>query len=184
MNFNENDEDWAFASQFWKKVGAKGWIGLTWPKQYGGLERPPIDRWIMVDEFHQRGAAGYNSLGETFAMHVMRIGTEEQKQRWVPPVAAAEDLWGEGYTEPNSGSDLASLQTRAVRDGDEWVINGSKTFGTAAHHCNWMFVAARTDPEAPQARRHQLLRGCTRCARRQHGSALEHWRWPPEQHLL
>ena len=148
--FNENDDDWAFASEFWKKVGAKGWIGLTWPKEYGGLAHPPIDRWIMDDEFHKVGAADPNFLGATFAMQVMRLGTEEQKQRWVPGVAAAEDIWAEGLTEPNSGSDLASLATRAVRDGDEWVVNGSKTFGTMAHHCNWMFVAARTDPEAPK----------------------------------
>ena len=148
--FSENEDDWAFAAEFWKKVGAKGWIALTWPKQYNGLDRPPIDRWIMMDEFQHHGAYGYNGLGETFAMHVLRLGTEEQKQRWVPGVAAAEDLWAEGYTEPNSGSDLASLTTRAVRDGDEWVINGSKTFGTMAHHCNWMFVAARTDPDAPK----------------------------------
>ena len=149
-NFNENAEDWKVAKAFWKKVGVRGWIGLTWPTEYGGLARPPMDRWIMLDEFHKYGVHGYNSLGETFAVQVLDLGTDEQKQRWVPGVSRGEDLWGEGLTEPNAGSDLASLSTKAVRDGDEWVINGSKTFGTAAHHCSWMFVAARTDPEAPK----------------------------------
>ena len=89
---------------------------------------------------------------------ILRLGTDEQKAAFLPGMAAGEIMWAEGYTEPNSGSDLASLRTRAVLDGDEWVIDGQKTFCTAGHHCNWIIIAARTDPdyvEAPQG--HQLL---------------------------
>ena len=83
---------------------------------------------------------------------MFRLGTEEQKAFFLPGMAAGEIMWGEGYTEPDSGSDLASLRTRAELDGDQWVINGQKTFCTAGHHCNWLIIAARTDPD--YAKRH------------------------------
>jgi alkylation response protein AidB-like acyl-CoA dehydrogenase len=80
----------------------------------------------------------------------MRLGTHEQRRTHLKGIASAEVLWAEGFTEPDSGSDLASLQTRAERHGDEWILNGQKTFGTAAHRCQWMYVLARTDPDAPK----------------------------------
>ena len=150
--FSENEDDWAFAAEFWKKVGAKGWIALTWPKQYNGLDRPPIDRWIMMDEFQHHGAYGYNGLGETFAMHVLRLGTEEQKQRWVPGVAAAEDLWAEGYTEPNSGSDLASLTPAPCVTATSGSSTAARPLGrwrTTATGCSSPPAPIPTPPNTP-----------------------------------
>jgi alkylation response protein AidB-like acyl-CoA dehydrogenase len=151
--FTEDDEYWEFAQQFTTKVGEKGWIGLTWPKEYGGLERPTIDRLILSEEFTYREAPLTNTIGWGLAAGALLFGgTEEQKLRFLPAIARNETFWVEGFTEPGAGSDLASLTTRADRDGDEWVISGQKTFTTWGSHGDVIFLAARTDQEVPKHR--------------------------------
>ena len=145
----EDEDFWAFATAFTRKVSAKGWIGLTWPTEYGGLARPPVDQLIFSEEFTYRDAPLVNTIGWGLAAGaLLRGGTEAQKQKFLPPIQWTEVLWAEGYTEPEAGSDLASLTTRAVRDGDEWVISGQKTFTTWGSHADLLYCAARTDPEA------------------------------------
>ena len=149
----EDEDFWAFATAFTRKVSAKGWIGLTWPTEYGGLARPPVDQLIFSEEFTYRDAPLVNTIGWGLAAGaLLRGGTEAQKQKFLPPIQRTEVLWAEGYTEPEAGSDLASLTTRAVRDGDEWVISGQKTFTTWGSHADLLYCAARTDPEAPRHR--------------------------------
>jgi alkylation response protein AidB-like acyl-CoA dehydrogenase len=108
---------------------------------------------VIAEEFSRRRAGGFAGIGMQVGPAIMRLGSDEQKAEFLPGMAAGEIMWAEGYTEPNSGSDLASLRTRAVLDGDEWVIDGQKTFCTAGHHCNWFIIAARTDPDV--SKRHK-----------------------------
>ncbi|HEY6622429.1 MAG TPA: acyl-CoA dehydrogenase family protein [Acidimicrobiales bacterium] len=151
--FNEDADLWAFAFEFTKKVGAKGWIGLTWPVEYGGLGRSQAERLILAEEFTARDAPLVNMIGWGLAAGALLVGgTDEQKKRFLPGIAAFDRFWAEGLTEPDSGSDLASLTTRAERDGDDWIVTGQKTYTTWGHHADVMFLAARTDPNAPPHR--------------------------------
>ena len=149
--FEEREDLWEFAFEFTKKVGAKAWIGLTWPKAYGGLERTAVDRAIMMEEFGRAEAPLINLIGWGLAAGTLLFaGTEEQKQRFLPPIGKMETFWAEGLTEPDAGSDLASVQTTAVRDGDDWIINGQKTFTTWGSRADVLYLAARTDPNVPK----------------------------------
>ena len=151
--FNEDADLWAFAFEFTKKVGAKGWIGLTWPVEYGGLGRTQTERLILAEEFTARDAPMVNMIGWGLAAGALLVGgSDEQKKRFLPGIAAFDRFWAEGLTEPDSGSDLASLSTRAERDGDDWMVTGQKTYTTWGHHADVMFLAARTDPDAPPHR--------------------------------
>jgi alkylation response protein AidB-like acyl-CoA dehydrogenase len=139
----------------WKQAMAdRSWIAPHWPRQYGGAGLTMTEQFIFNEEMAQQrapsslGGSGVQMLGPT----LMLYGTEEQKQQFLPPIAKGEIYWCQGYSEPGSGSDLASLQTRAVRDGDEYVINGQKIWTSRAHWSQWMFMLARTDPEAPKHR--------------------------------
>jgi alkylation response protein AidB-like acyl-CoA dehydrogenase len=147
-DYDEDPERWAPFLAFWRKVGRKGWVGLTWPKEYYGLGRPAIDKWILLEEFAAYNVPMYPVIGTSVCNALLRHGTHEQRLRHLKGIAEVTTLWGEGYTEPGAGSDLAALTTRAHLDGDHWVLNGQKTLGTAAHHCQWMNVLARTDPDA------------------------------------
>ena len=133
-----------------RQMGRDGWLGLGWPEEYGGLARGPIDQMIFVEESHWAGVPlpllTLNSVGPT----IMALGTEEQKQRILPGILRGEVHFSIGYTEPSAGTDLASLRTRAVRDGDEYVINGQKTFTSAIQYADYVWLAARTDPDAPK----------------------------------
>ncbi len=136
-------------SQFIRQLGRDGWLGLAWPKRYGGQERDAIDQYIFFDT-----VAGYyrvpipflaiNAIGST----IMRAGTEEQKDRFLPPLLRGGLNIAVGYTEPGAGSDLASLKTKAVRDGDDYVISGQKVFTSLANFCDYIWLAVRTDPSA------------------------------------
>ncbi len=146
-----SDEAWAFAKAFQKKLAAKGWLVPHWPKQYGGNDMGIMDQVILKEELSYSRAPltdffGINMLGPVLMMY----GTEDQKREHLPGIATADVQWSQGYSEPGSGSDLASLQTRAVRDGDDYVINGQKIWNSNAHRADWMFLLARTDPEAPK----------------------------------
>jgi len=149
-DFEEDPARWDFYRAFWKQQGAKRWLEPTWPREYGGAEMSAQQARVIQEEFDRRRAGGLAGIGMQVGPAILRLGTEEQKQAFLPGMAAGEIMWAEGYTEPNAGSDLASLRTRAVLDGDEWVIDGQKTFCTAGHHCNWFIIAARTDPDVTQ----------------------------------
>ncbi len=148
-DYDEDEAGWDAYLAFWRKVGAKKWIGLTWPEEFGGLGRSAIERWILQEEFAEYAAPSHPIIGMAVAAGLLRHGTHAQRLRHLPGIASGAVQWGEGYSEPGSGSDLASLTTRAHLDGDHWVLNGQKTLGTAAHRAQWMSVLARTDPEAP-----------------------------------
>ncbi|MEN8184977.1 MAG: acyl-CoA dehydrogenase family protein [Myxococcota bacterium] len=139
------------------RMGADGWLAIGWPEEYGGQGRTPLEQFIFWDETHRARAPlafiGVCTIGPT----LMQFGTEEQKRRFLPGLGRGELIFGMGYTEPGSGTDLASLATRAVRDGDEYVINGQKLFTTHAHDADYIWLAARTDPEAPKHRGISIL---------------------------
>jgi 3-oxocholest-4-en-26-oyl-CoA dehydrogenase alpha subunit len=133
-----------------RRMGHDGWLGLGWPVEYGGQARGAIDQMIFVEESHWAGVPlpllTLNSVGPT----LMALGTDEQKQRLLPGILRGEVHFSIGYTEPSAGTDLASLKTRAVRDGDEYVINGQKIFTSAIQYADYVWLAARTDPDAPK----------------------------------
>ena len=130
------------------RMGRDGWLGIGWPKEYGGQGRSPIEQFIFWDETYRARAPlpiiPVNTIGPTLMQH----GSEEWKAALLPKILKGELFFGIGYTEPSAGTDLASLQTRAVRDGDDFVINGQKVFTTHAHDCEYIWLAARTDPDA------------------------------------
>ena len=135
-----------------RRMGEDGWLGLGWPVEYGGQGRGPVDQMIFVEESHWAGVAlPLLTLG-TVGPAIMRLGTPEQKARLLPGILRGELHFSIGYTEPSAGTDLASLRTRAERDGDEWVITGEKLFTSAIQYADFVWLAARTDPEAPKHR--------------------------------
>ncbi len=148
------DQDWQTALWFNRQLARQGWLVPAWPVEYGGRGWSPIEQLILTEELvYARAPAGarlfgVHMVGPTLILH----GTEEQKRRFLPPIARGEVVWCQGFSEPGAGSDLASLQTRAVRDGDDYVINGQKIWTTAGHRADWMILLARTDPDAPKHR--------------------------------
>jgi alkylation response protein AidB-like acyl-CoA dehydrogenase len=148
-----DDESHEFGRQFLKKLAPRRWIAPAWPKEYGGLAMSLWDQVVFNEEMGyarapivNTAAVGY--LGPTIILY----GTDDQKKKHLPGITSGDVIWCQGYSEPNSGSDLASLQTRAVQDGDDFIINGQKIWTSQAHYADWMFVLARTDPDAPKHR--------------------------------
>ncbi|MBK1788358.1 acyl-CoA dehydrogenase family protein [Prauserella cavernicola] len=137
-----------------RRLGQDGWLAIGWPKAYGGQERSMLDQLVFTDEAAVAGVPvpflTINTVGPT----IMRFGTEEQKAFYLPRIAAGELHFAIGYSEPGAGTDLASLRTRAVRDGDEYVINGQKMWTSLIEYADYVWLAARTDPDA---RRHKGL---------------------------
>jgi alkylation response protein AidB-like acyl-CoA dehydrogenase len=135
-----------------RRMGRDGWLGIGWPTEYGGQGRTDVEQFIFFNEAWRAGAPipflSINTVGKT----IMEYGSEEQKQHFLPRILAGELHVSIGYTEPNAGTDLASLTTKAVRDGDEWVINGQKTFTSLASYADYIWLAARTDADAPKHR--------------------------------
>jgi len=133
-----------------KQMASDGWLGIGWPKEWGGQGRSAIEQLIFFDESMRAGAPvpmlTINTVGPT----IMQFGSEEQKQTFLPRILAGDVHFCIGYTEPASGTDLASLQTRAVRDGDEYVINGQKIYTSLAGDADYVWLATRTDPDAPK----------------------------------
>jgi acyl-CoA dehydrogenase len=130
----------------WQKaLHARGWVAPGWPKEYGGPGWTPAQRWIFDTECARAGTPTLSPLGMRMVGPVIiRFGSDAQKNFYLPRMLAGEDYWCQGYSEPGSGSDLASLKTRAVRDGDHYVVNGTKIWTTHAHHANRMFALVRT----------------------------------------
>lgn len=133
---------------FSKLIGEQGWIGLTWPKQYGGQERSSIDRYILTEEFLAIGApvAAHWIADRQTGPLLLRYGTEEQKSYFLPKIAKGECYFAIGLSEPNSGSDLASVSTRAEKVEGGWIVNGSKTWTSNAHDAHFMITLVRTEP--------------------------------------
>ncbi len=133
-----------------RQIGTDGWLGVGWPKEYGGHGRTPLEQYIFFDEANRAGVplplVTLNTVGPT----LMAFGTDEQKDYFLPKILAGELHFSIGYSEPGAGTDLASLRTRAVRDGDEYVINGQKIWTTGGHDSDWIWLACRTDFEAPK----------------------------------
>jgi len=133
-----------------RRMGEDGWLGIGWPTEYGGHGRGPVDQMIFVEESHWAGVPlpllTLNSVGPA----IMQLGTDEQKERFLPAILRGEVHFSIGYTEPTAGTDLASLRTRAVRDGDEYVINGEKLYTSAIQYADYVWLAARTDPDVPK----------------------------------
>ena len=133
------------------RLNERGWIAPHWPKRYGGMEATLNQQIVLKEELARAGAPeisgqGINHVGPI----LMEFGTEAQKERFLPPILTGAESWCQGYSEPGAGSDLASLRTAAVVDGDEFVVNGSKIWTTWANHSDWMFALVRTDPDAPR----------------------------------
>ena len=133
-----------------RQMGEDGWLGIGWPKEYGGRGMTPIEQFIFFDESMRVGAPVPMLTINSVAPTIMQYGSEEQKKFYLPKILRGEIHFAIGYTEPDAGTDLASLKTRAVRDGDEWVINGQKVFTSLATDADYVWLAVRTDPEAPK----------------------------------
>ena len=130
-----------------KQMAADGWLGIGWPKEYGGQDRTHIEQFVFFDESMRASAPVPMLTINSVAPTIMRYGSDEQKAYYLPKILAGELHFAIGYTEPDAGTDLASLKTSAVRDGDEYVINGTKIFTSLATDADYVWLAVRTDPE-------------------------------------
>jgi alkylation response protein AidB-like acyl-CoA dehydrogenase len=149
----DNDEAaFEFRRRWQRKLNEAGWAGVAWPKEYGGRGATLVEQAIFNEEVvRSRTPQMANPLGLAMGGPVVIAhGSEEQKHRYLPAILSADEIWCQGFSEPESGSDLASLKTRAVRDGDEWVVTGQKVWTTLAHEAKWCMLVARTDPDAPK----------------------------------
>ncbi|WP_447803115.1 acyl-CoA dehydrogenase family protein [Pseudomonas serbica] len=139
--------------QWMQILSGKGWLAPGWPEEWGGTGWSAVQKHIFDEECFAAGAPKVLSFGlKMVAPVLIKFGTAQQKARYLPRILSCEDWWCQGYSEPGAGSDLSSLKTRAVREGDHYVVNGQKTWTTLAHYADWMFCLVRTDPEARQQR--------------------------------
>ncbi|HJN93134.1 MAG TPA: acyl-CoA dehydrogenase family protein [Dehalococcoidia bacterium] len=149
----DNQEAFDASRVYEKKLAEHGWLTMAWPKEYGGRAADFMEQLIFREESAYSGAPGAGGQGISMVGPCLMVhGTEEQKERFLPPIANAEAVWCQGFSEPGSGSDLASLQTRAVKDGDDYVINGQKIWTSGATHSDWIHILTRTDTDAPKHR--------------------------------
>jgi alkylation response protein AidB-like acyl-CoA dehydrogenase len=152
----QGDEYWRFMYDWRRTLYENNLLAVAWPTEYGGAGLTPLEQVVLAEEFAKSGVPsggpndvfGIQMLGNT----LMQWGTEEQKRHYLPRILSNADIWCQGYSEPNAGSDLGNLGTRAVRDGDEWVINGQKVWTSFGHLADHIFVLCRTDPTAPKHR--------------------------------
>jgi alkylation response protein AidB-like acyl-CoA dehydrogenase len=137
-------------SEFSKLMGRDGWIGVGWPKEFGGQGRGPTEQIVFITEVANSGAPAHahNTSESIVAQALFLHGTKAQQDEWLPAIRRGERFFALGYSEPEAGSDLAALRTRAVRDGDDWIVNGQKLWSTGADKADHMWLAVRTDPEA------------------------------------
>ena len=146
--FEPQCDSWlrGFDRAFTRKLGARGWLGMTWPRRYGGQERSQRERYVAIEELLAAGApvAGHWIAERQVGASILRHGTEDQKQRLVPPIARGESIFGACYSEPDVGSDLASVKARAVRSNGAWKITGTKVWTSQGHHADHLFVLCRT----------------------------------------
>ncbi|MFJ3777331.1 acyl-CoA dehydrogenase family protein [Streptomyces sp. NPDC090075] len=139
-----------------RELSAGNWLGVGWPREYGGRGLGLLEE-IVFEYEYARADAPYRATGNALDLlgpMLLQAGTEDQKKRFLPPILAVEELWGQGFSEPGAGSDLASVRTRAERDGEEWVVDGQKVWTSFGVHADWLYVLTRTDPDS---RRHKGL---------------------------
>jgi len=151
----EMDEERLAAMRAWnRKLADARFAAISWPEEYGGRGAGIMEQVVFAEEMHRSGAPGtLNPLGlSNIAPAIIEFGTDEQKEQFLPRMLRGDDIWCQGFSEPNSGSDLASLQCRAELDGDHFVVNGQKTWNTLGHLANWCELLVRTDPDAPKHR--------------------------------
>ena len=137
---------------FAKELASRGWLGMTWPSEWGGGGRSPLERFVVFEELITAGApiAGSWFADRQMGPTLLQYGTDEQRERWLPGIIAGESMWCIGMSEPDAGSDVASLRTNAVLEGDEWVVNGQKIWNSGGALAEWCYLVARTDPDAPK----------------------------------
>jgi acyl-CoA dehydrogenase len=152
---DEQDDDFVPRAQAWQgKLAEGGWAGLTWPKEYGGRDLSPSQLIVFNDELSNYDVPpnifgiGLGMIGPAIIAH----GTESEKRRYLPPMLRGDEIWCQLWSEPNAGSDIAALQTRAEASSDEWVINGQKVWTSGAHYAHFGLIITRTDPDAPKHR--------------------------------
>jgi len=133
-----------------RQLGADGWLGVGWPREYGGQGRSAVEQFVFFDEASRAGVLLPTLTINAVAPTIMRYGSEAQKREYLPRILRGECHFAIGYTEPSAGTDLACLRTRAVRDGDGWVINGNKIYTSQAEYADYIWLAARTNPDAPK----------------------------------
>jgi len=145
-----DDTAWEVRIAWEKELASGGWLGLTWPREYGGRGASLAQEVIFETEYARAAApARVNSQAlELLGPMLLAFGTEEQKRRFLPRILDVEDIWGQGFSEPGAGSDIAAVSCRARLDGDEWVIDGQKVWTTFGHQANWLYVVCRTHPDA------------------------------------
>jgi len=148
----ETEKEWKQGRAFVKKLSQKGWVAPAWPKEYGGMEASPALQLVYNEEmgYHRAPIGSVIQAVGYIGPAILFFGTEEQKNQHLPPITAGDVVWTQGFSEPEAGSDLASLKCRAVKDGDDWVINGDKIWTSNAHRSEWCILLARTDPAAPK----------------------------------
>ncbi len=148
-----NEEGNNFHKYMAKRLGEKGWIAHAWPKQYGGMEATIMEQMIFDEVRGRYGAPGIDAFGVGMFAPTLLVGaTEEQKERLLPPIAKGEVFYCQGWSEPDAGSDLASVTTLAIRDGDHFIVNGQKTWTTGGHYSDHMFLLARTDSDSKRGK--------------------------------
>ena len=156
LRFGRSNDSWinGYSREVSRELGARGWIGMGWPKQYGGGERPPLDRLIVAEELITAGApVGASWFADRqMGPALIAYGSEDQRQRYLPLILSGETTWCIGMSEPDAGSDLASLQTSAVRDGADFVINGQKIWTSFAARADFCYLICRTSRDGPPHR--------------------------------
>ncbi|PFG72898.1 alkylation response protein AidB-like acyl-CoA dehydrogenase [Tepidiforma thermophila] len=146
-----HERDKEALAEWRRRLQSRGWVAPAWPKKYGGAELPVMQQFILKEEMARARAPRFGGVGIGWvAPTLMQYGEEWMKERFIEPILSGKERWCQGFSEPGAGSDLASVQTRAVRDGDDYVINGQKIWTSGAHIADWMILLARTDPSAPK----------------------------------
>jgi alkylation response protein AidB-like acyl-CoA dehydrogenase len=145
-----DDTAWDVRIAWEKELAAGGWLGLTWPQEYGGRGASAAQEVVFEQEYARAAApARVNAQAlELLGPMLIAFGSEEQKARFLPRILAVQDVWGQGFSEPEAGSDIASVRCRATLEGDQWVIDGQKVWTTFGHRADWLYVVCRTDPDA------------------------------------
>ena len=166
------------------KVAEQGWLGITWPKEWGGQEGDGVYEYLLNEALARRGGPqigkGVGIIGKT----ILRHGSEKMKQEFLPKILRNEIDFAVGYSEPDAGSDAASMKLKATRDGDGWRLNGQKTWTTSAHFAEWYWVGARTDAGGAEAPRHHAVPRAARRSRHHHQRDLDHGRRAHQRRVL
>ena len=157
--FGRHNDSWinGYSKEFSRELASHGWIGMTWPTEFGGGGRPAIDRFIVAEEMISAGAPvaaswfGDRQMGPA----LIRFATADQQAEFLPQILSGESTWCIGMSEPEAGSDLASLKTSAQRNGDEWIINGQKIWTSFGAHADFCYLICRTSHRRPETCRHQ-----------------------------